>query len=127
MTVKHLFYLPLMIVCMFGFSQTKNLQAVKTTQPPKIDGSLNDEAWRAAAIATDFIQNFPQTGQPPSAKTEVRILYDDNAIYIGAMIYDDPALIRKQLTARDGEQRSDVDYFSVFLILTKTSKTGISF
>lgn len=127
MTLKHLFWLPLILVCVQVFSQPKNLQAIKTTQPPKIDGSLDDASWQSAAVATDFIQNFPQTGQPASAKTEVKVLYDDNAIYIGAMIYDDPSLIRKQLTARDGEQRSDVDYFSVFFDTYKDKQNGFQF
>ena len=127
MTFKHLFCLPLILVCLQAMPQNKSLQATKTTQPPKIDGSLDDAAWLHASLATDFIQNFPQSGQPGSEKTEVKILYDDNAIYIGAMIYDDPALIRRQLTARDGEQRSDVDYFSVFLDTYKDKQNGFQF
>lgn len=44
----------------------------------------------------------------------MKLAYDNDAIYVGAYLYDDPKLIRTQLTARDGEQRQDVDYFSVF-------------
>ncbi len=62
-----------------------------------------------------FITNGPVYGLPASSKTEVRVLYDNTAIYIGAYLYDDPAAVRRQFTARDNEQRSDVDYFSVFL------------
>ena len=115
MTVKHLFLLPLMLVCFSGFSQPKRLQAVKAIQAPRIDGVLDDSAWQSAPVVTGFIQNFPQSGQPASVKTEVKILYDDDAVYIGAMLFDDPSLIRKQLTSRDGEGGADVDYFSVFL------------
>jgi hypothetical protein len=67
-----------------------------------------------SSCLTDFIQSFPNVGEPASQKTEVKILYDDNAIYIGAYLYDDPSQIRKQFTARDDEDRKDVDYFSVF-------------
>ena len=90
------------------------MPAVKTDHSPKIDGLLDDAVWQTATIATDFIQNFPKAGELATVKTEVRILYDNSSIYIGAMLYDDPGSIRKQLTARDEEQQTDVDYFSVF-------------
>jgi hypothetical protein len=127
MTAKHLFCLPFMVLCILTFSQPKGIQAVKTTQPPKIDGSLDDVAWQKAVVATDFIQNFPTYGIPVSKKTEVKILYDNTGIYIGAYLYDDPALIRKQITARDGEQQSDVDYFSVFFDTYNDHQNGFQF
>lgn len=101
------------ILCFSLQAQQKLLQAVKVIHPPKIDGSLNDEVWKTAPIATNFIINQPDFGKPSSKKTEVKILYDDDAIYVGAHLYDNPALIRKQLTARDNEQRQDVDFFSI--------------
>src|SRR5690606_41721890 len=70
-----------------------------------IDGKLNDATWAAAPLASDFIQNFPNVGQPATVKSDVRIVYDNYAIYVGAYLYDDPANIRKQLTARDDEDR----------------------
>src|SRR5687767_6351557 len=127
MTFQRFFLLPLVLVCGQIFSQSKSLQALKTTQPPRIDGSLDDIAWETAPEATDFIQNFPQAGQPSSAKTVVKILYDNNAIYIGARLYDDPSLIRKQLTARDEEQQTDVDYFSVFFDTYNDNQNGFQF
>src|SRR5262245_22484541 len=102
----------LLLVCELVVSQTKSLQAIKISHPPKIDGLLNDSAWHNVTPATGFIQNFPSYGLPASQKTEVRIVYDNSAIYIGAYLYDDPALIRKQITARDEEQQKDLDYFS---------------
>ena len=114
MAIKPFFLLPMMVVFLNGLSQTRSLPAVKTDRPIKIDGALDDAAWQSASVATDFIQNFPKAGEPATLKTEVKILYDNTAVYIGVMAYDDPAHIRKQLTARDDEQQSDVDYFSVF-------------
>jgi hypothetical protein len=64
---------------------------------------------------------------PVSQKTEVKILYDNAAIYVGAYLYDDPALIRKQITARDGESQSDVDYFSIFLDTYNDHQNGFQF
>src|SRR5689334_10073613 len=90
------------------------MQAVKISQAPKIDGVLDDEAWTQAPVLTDFIQSFPTFGIPASKRTDVRIVYDNIAIYVAAYCYDDPNQIRKQITARDGEAQTDVDYFSVF-------------
>src|SRR5829696_3610361 len=110
-----------------SFSQPKTLQSVKTVQMPRIDGVLDDVAWRQAPIATDFIQNFPIYGQPASVKTEVRVLYDNSAIYISAHLFDDPSFIRKQLTARDGEQQQDADFFSVFFDTYNDQQNGFQF
>lgn len=103
------------------------MQAVKTTKAPKIDGNLSDEVWNKAPVLTNFIQNFPTFGLPVSQKTEVRVLYDNAAIYVGAYLYDDPSLIRKQITARDGESQSDVDYFSVFFDTYNDHQNGFQF
>ena len=109
------------------FSQGKTLQATKTDQRPIIDGQLDDIAWQGVTPATDFIQNFPNVGAPASQRTEVRVLYDDNAIYIGAFLYDDPSLIRRQITARDEEQFKDLDYFSVFFDTYNDHQNGFQF
>lgn len=127
MTAHRFIWLPLVLVCGQIFSQQKSLEAIKTAQPPRVDGRLDDIAWQSAPVATDFIQNFPDAGQPPTAKTEVKILYDNYAIYIGAILFDDPALIRKQLTARDDEQQTDVDYFSVFFDTYNDNQNGFQF
>ena len=110
----HYTYIFLLLLCFQSVAQVKTTQAVKTVQAPRIDGVLNDAVWQQAPVLTDFIQNSPSPGSPGTSKTEVRILYDNTAIYVGAFMQDDPALIRKQFTARDGEQMRDVDYFSVF-------------
>lgn len=108
-------------------SQPKSVQALKIRQPPTIDGRLDDIAWQNATVATDFIQNFPSYGTIASQKTEVKIVYDDAAIYIGAYLYDDPALVRKQITPRDEEQQKDLDYFSVFLDTYNDHQNGFQF
>ena len=127
MAIKPFFLLPMMVVFLHGFSQTRNLPAVKTDRPIKIDGSLDDAAWQTAPVAADFIQNFPKAGAAATLKTEVRILYDNTAVYIGVMSYDNPSQIRKQLTARDDEQQSDVDYFSVFFDTYNDNQNGFQF
>ena len=125
--MKNFICLPLFLVCVSVYSQQKTSQAFKTNQAPKIDGNLDDAAWADAPVLTDFIQNFPEYGLPVSKKTEVKIIYDNSAIYVGAYLYDDPALIRKQITARDGEGQTDVDYFSIFLDTYNDHQNGFQF
>jgi hypothetical protein len=125
--LKKYICLPLLLISIAIYSQQKSLQAVKTNQPVKIDGELDEEAWAAAPVLTEFIQNFPTYGLPASKNTEVKIIYDNTAIYIGVYLYDDPALIRKQITARDGESQTDVDYFSVFFDTYNDHQNGFQF
>jgi hypothetical protein len=105
--------IPLLLCCIFYtpvFSQSlpstliKNISAVRTAVAPKIDGLLKDSVWLQALPATDFIINSPNYGQPATLRTEVWLLYDDEAIYVAAKNYDDPTAVRKQLTARDQPQ-----------------------
>ena len=105
----------------------KNITAIRTAVAPKIDGLLKDSVWLQAQPASDFIINSPNYGQPASLRTEVWLLYDDEAMYVAAKNYDNPASIRKQLTARDGEQRQDVDYFSFFVDTYNDDQNGFQF
>jgi hypothetical protein len=114
----------------FGFcvhGQVKTMPAVKAATEPRIDGLLDDESWKGAPLATNFVQNFPTFGEPATTRTEVRVLYDDEAVYIGARLYDERGNIRRQLTARDNEQRQDVDYFAVFLDTYNDQQNGFQF
>ena len=120
----------LLLICFLtlgAFAQSKTLAALKTPVAPKVDGRLDDVAWSTAPELTHFIQNFPTFGIGATAKTTVKVLYDDEAVYIGAYLYDDTHLIRNQLTARDAEQRQDVDYFSVFFDTYHDQQNGFQF
>jgi len=77
--------------------------AAKRTGAITIDGKLSEEAWAAATPIGDLIQSVPDEGKPASQKTEIRILYDDAAIYIGARMYDSLGAkgVRAVLTRRD--------------------------
>src|SRR6266705_5948449 len=127
MLLGRLFFIPLLLLYTIAFPQSKSLVAIKAEQAPKIDGELNDAVWDKAPAATNFIQKFPNSGFPSSVKTNVKILYDNSAIYIGAYLFDDPALIHKQLTARDVEQQADVDYFAVFFDTYNDKQNGFQF
>jgi len=71
--------------------------------PIAIDGRVDDAAWAAATPITEFLQQRPDEGKPPSERTELRILYDEAAIYIGARMFDKQgaAGVRSALTRRD--------------------------
>lgn len=109
------------------WAQEKSLNAYRTNTPPKIDGVLSEPMWSMITPATDFIINSPNFGEAPKQRTKVFLAYDDVAIYIGAMLYDDPKLIRKQLTKRDGEGQQDIDYFSVFFDTYNDDQNGFQF
>lgn len=117
------------VCCSFylSYSQSKTLIAVRTLQAPQIDGKLDDEVWNQSAVANNFVQYNPIFGDAASVATDVRMLYDNSAIYIGAYLYDDPKKIRKQITARDGEGQQDVDYFSVFFDTYHDQQNGYQF
>lgn len=59
----------------------------KTKTPIKLDGLLEEEAWKSSDIAKDFFLNRPYDSAFASLQTEVRILFDDNFIYVGAICY----------------------------------------
>ena len=105
----------------------KKMQTVRTAVIPKIDGKISDSAWKQVEPVSDFIINSPDYGKPSKLKTEVWVLYDDAAIYVAAKLTDQPGAVRKQLTARDGEQRQDVDYFSIFLDTYNDNQNGFQF
>ena len=88
---------------------------MRTAQAPVVDGVLEPEVWHMVAPATNFIQFDPINGKPSKQKTEVYLLYDNDAVYIGAQLYDTaPDSILTQLGDRDsGENNSDM--FGVFL------------
>ncbi|MEO7043547.1 MAG: DUF5916 domain-containing protein [Gemmatimonadaceae bacterium] len=78
-------------------------QAVRRDGPITLDGKLDDAAWNAATPITKFTQRQPNEGQPGTQRTEIRILYDDAALYIGARVYDSLGAkgIRAPLARRD--------------------------
>ena len=67
----------------------RRLVAERCSAPISIDGVLDEPAWQSAPVANHFIQNNPREGEPATYDTEVRILYDDENLYIGVTAYDD--------------------------------------
>jgi len=94
-------------LCYFGNPDSVNASSKKsirvyntirlTTEKPTIDGNLNDECWKTGEWASDFTQWVPKEGAKPSQKTEVKILYDDQNIYVAIRAFDNEPdkMIRK--------------------------------
>ena len=87
----------------------KTYQITRTETAPNIDGVLDESLWSNLQVATDFIQFRPDVGKSPTKekRTEVKMCYDDNAIYISAYLYDNPEDIMRQFTQRDNFGQSD--------------------
>ncbi|WKL42928.1 DUF5916 domain-containing protein [Flavobacterium sp. ZE23DGlu08] len=99
-----------------AYSQKKTLQAKSITENITIDGKINEEIWETASVATNFVMFEPDNGKPISndKRTEVKVLYDNNAIYISALLYDnEPEKIQREITKRDVFGVSD--HFSVYI------------
>ena len=95
-------------------------------RPPIIDGRLNDEVWGQAQPASGFTQRDPQEGAPATERTEIRFLYDDEALYIAARLDDsEPHLISRRLSRRDNS--ADADLLSVYLDPMHDHLTGAVF
>jgi hypothetical protein len=104
----------------------RQLQALRITEGIKLDGVLDEAVWQQAPIASDFIQQRPNPGIPEKQKTEVRVLYDDANLYIGAVMHDmSPDSILRELTQRD--KFGNTDLFSVFLDTYNDKLNGYNF
>lgn len=92
----------------------------------KVDGRFEEDIWMRADVAKDFIQNDPIPGDAPSQRTEIRVLYDDEAIYIGASMFDtSPELILDQLTDRD--ELGNTDFIDVWISCYRDGINGFRF
>src|SRR2546422_799112 len=98
-------------------------QAVRASGPIHLDGRLDEPAWQAAPPITSFIQLDPHEGQPASESSEVRLLYDDAAIYVGARL---SGLVRYRLGRRDMDLL-DSDWFGVALDSYHDHRTAFHF
>jgi hypothetical protein len=129
MGIKHkLILLGTLFLCASAFAQQiqkKQVSAIRIDTPLKIDGILDEPVYQNEEKATDFVQLMPYNGKPSYQPTEVKIFYDDNAIYVGAMIFDNPDSIQSYITTRDDIGASD--YFDVFIDPNNEGLTGYEF
>ncbi|BDG09616.1 DUF5916 domain-containing protein [Anaeromyxobacter paludicola] len=102
------------------------LEAVRREGPIRLDGRLDDAAWRAAVPYASFVQLFPDQGRPPSRRTEVRVLYDDDDLWVGIRCSDpDAPRLARPLGRRDAPPYSDS--VAVTIDSARDRRTGYQF
>ena len=103
-----------------------SMQALFVEDGIELDGMLDEEIWQEALAISNFKQHEPVDGAPASQKTEVRVLYGLNSLFIGAYMYDDdPAAIENTLGRRDDYNRAD--WFLVSLDAYFDRRTAYTF
>ena len=97
--------------------------------PPTVDGDLSDPAWEQADVIEQFTQLEPDSGAPATEKTEVRLVYDSEALYISAYCYDsDPAgIVQNTLRYRDDSVWSKDDVMRFVLDTFHDHRRGYVF
>jgi hypothetical protein len=89
----------------------RETRAIPALEKIKIDGVLDESVWKDAPGATDFFTYEPTIGEPARFRTRVKVLFDDNALYIGAILFDpSPDSILKELSQRD-QGGANADFF----------------
>lgn len=101
------------------------LQAARVDRAPTVDGRLSEALWNEAEAATGFTQFKPDPGVSASRRTQVRVVYDETAIYVGARMHDEPDSVVAQTTRRD--QMGYSDRFFVFLDSYNDDRTAFGF
>ncbi len=104
-----------------------HLRAVSAGEAMRLDGVLDEAIWRSAPEATDFVQAEPREGRPASERTEVRVVYDADNLYVGAVLYDSApdGLVVTDIT-KDFQETAQ-DAFSVILDTFRDRRNGYVF
>ncbi len=102
------------------------VSAARVASPPVLDGILDDAVWSSASPSADFWQAEPHEGEAASQRTVVRLVYTDDALYVGAMLHDSaPDSIQAALGRRDAGVRSD--HFTIWLDPYRDLRSGYLF
>lgn len=116
--VRKIVLLSVFILCSFVLpaqNAPRSMTTSRTALVPEIDGVLDDSCWLKGETASSFIQTQPNPGLPSLQQVEVHVLYDDDAVYIGARLYDSaPDSILHQLSQRD-DYTNNTDAFGIIL------------
>ena len=101
---KRIFLLFVTILLSLSAQEKKTIQAVKIDSEILIDGKLDEPVWQTLTTLKDFLQFEPSNGKPASQKSEALVCYDDNALYVGVILYDTaPDSILMELSSRDND------------------------
>lgn len=124
--MKASFYFIFLFLSFHVLSQ-KDINAKRTNKNIKIDGILNENSWTEnTSIASNFTQLKPFPGNPITQITEVKVIYDDDAIYIGAICYDYKDSISKVISFRD-QMSARIDLFGLFIDTYNDAQNGFFF
>lgn len=108
-------------------SRDRTATATRLEGTIAVDGRLDESDWQRAEVVTGFTQREPDEGEPAMESTEVRILYDDENVYLGARMFDaDTSRIARQLTRRDNTGRA-AGYFEFSFDPNLDRTTGYTF
>jgi len=102
------------------------LNAMRLTGAIELDGRILEDFWSSAVPITDFTQQEPVEGGVPSEETEIRVLFDEDNLYIGVIIYDDPEEVLAYQRERDAMLSTD-DRFMWILDTFLDGRTGYFF
>jgi hypothetical protein len=108
-------------------NQIKSFEMVRTATPPVIDGRLDDAVWQSAAIISDMHQLDPYEFSEPSERSEIYVLYDDNALYIGARMFTEGGSRITANTMRQGAAIGNDDQFILILDPYNSQRDGYQF
>jgi hypothetical protein len=92
----------------------------------RIDGRIDDAGWRSAPVTSGFVQSEPGEGVPASRDTEVRIVFDDDAFYVAARMWEHPDSVQVLLLRRD-ERNPSMDWFGFSIDPEHDGRTGYEF
>ncbi len=90
----------------------RSFEATRIFEKITVDGLDRESAWAQAPVLSQFTQWQGDVGKPATSRTEVRLLYDDEAVYIFARLYDRPEDVRREISERD--EIANSDFFGVF-------------
>lgn len=105
----------------------KQFRAVRVANRPVIDGVIDEEVWQQAQVVTDFHQIRPGDGTLPSERTELYVIYDDDAMYIAARMYDSEPELISAPTIRHGQGLGNDDRLVVILDPFNSRRSGYRF
>ncbi len=108
--------------------QARQVEARRAGRPPVIDGVLDEPVWRDAAMFDSFTQQEPIDGAPATERTEVRLLYDAEHLYIGVRAFDsNPDGVIATEMRRDSLQLLEEDNFQIILDTFRDLRSGYMF
>jgi len=126
MMIRLMSLMVLILFPMIALSQkTSLLQAEMTRSEINVDGYLNEDFWKQSQPLPDFLQYEPAEGEPSERKTEVRILFGKDDLYIGSIMYDNPESIETNLGRRD--EYNMADWFMISIDSYFNKRTAYTF